>query len=655
MNAAAPRTPKDASQAQSKAQAKAETEAQSAAQPGAASSGNTPAEPLLSIRDLDIDFATSHGPVKAVRGASFDVYPGETVAIVGESGSGKSTTAMAIARLLPRNGSVRSGQIIFRGQDIAQVSNREILALRGSEIGLVPQDPMSNLNPLWKVGAQIREAVEANGVARGRAAAQRAVELMEEAGLPDAQRRAGQYPHEFSGGMRQRALIAMGLAARPSLLIADEPTSALDVTVQQQILDHLDTLTAELGTAVLLITHDLGLAAERAQHLVVMYKGRIVESGPALEILQRPQHPYTQRLIASAPSLSSRRLVSTKERAAVRELAREHAVEHHRAEIAAGHELGGAGKDVPEDVVIRAENLTKVFRIRGKAPFTSTPFTAVDDVSFDLKRGTTTAIVGESGSGKSTVAQMVLRLLDPTSGRVLFNGRDVSTLNRREMMLLRRQMQPIFQNPYGTLDPMYSIYRTIEEPLRLHGVGDSRSREARVRDLLDKVSLPASMMRRFPNELSGGQRQRVAIARALALDPEVVVCDEAVSALDVLVQAQVLELLNDLQAELGLSYLFITHDLAVVRQIADRTLVMEKGRVVEQGATDDVFHAPQQEYTRRLLAAIPGGSIPLAGSETIHVELAEQAAGGEREAAAEELTARGDQEPLDPLAQSERA
>ncbi|GAB4096640.1 ABC transporter ATP-binding protein [Brachybacterium horti] len=564
------------------------------------------AQPLLEIRDLEITFQTSAGPVKGVRKADLEVYPGETVAIVGESGSGKSTTAMSIAHLLPKNGGITRGQVIFEGRDITHVSEKQIRALRGDQLGLVPQDPMSNLNPLWKVGSQITEALAANGVATGAAAKQRAVELLEEAGLPDAKRRAGQYPHEYSGGMKQRALIAMGLAARPKLLIADEPTSALDVTVQQQILDHLDTLTGELGVAVLLITHDLGLAAERAQHLVVMYKGQVVESGPALEILQSPQHPYTKRLIAAAPSLASRRLVSATEREEVREQAQEHAV--------------GQSSEQARGPIIEARNLTKVFPIRGSVPWRTTPFTAVDDISFSLERGTTTAIVGESGSGKSTVAQMVLKLLQPTSGRVLFEGKDVTTYKGSALKTLRRRVQPIFQNPYGTLDPMYSIFSTIEEPMRLHGIGDAKSREAKVRDLLDKVALPAAMMRRFPNELSGGQRQRVAIARALALDPEVVVCDEAVSALDVLVQDQVLHLLNDLQAELGLSYLFITHDLAVVRQIADRTLVMEKGKLVEQGTTDEVFHSPQQDYTRRLLAAIPGGSIPLAGAETIDVE-----------------------------------
>lgn len=580
-----------------------------AAKKNAPAPGYDPAvDPLLEIKDLQVGFRTSKKDVvPAVRGASLTVYPGQTVAIVGESGSGKSTTAHAVIDLLPGRGEVTGGEILFQGRDVSKARKDDIVAMRGSSIGLVPQDPMSNLNPLWKVGFQIKEALEANGVAKGKEADRRVVELLEEAGLPDAERRAQQYPHEFSGGMRQRALIAMGLAARPKLLIADEPTSALDVTVQKQILDHLEMLTGELGVAVLLITHDLGLAAERADHLVVMYKGKVVESGPALDILQHPEHPYTQRLVSKAPSLASQRLSARAEREEVKAQAVQTAGEI-AAELEAEPEVVG---DVTRDDVITVQNLTKVFKLRGKRPGQKIDFTAVDDVSFSLRRGTTTAIVGESGSGKSTVARMVLDLLEPTSGTVLFDGVDVRTLKGKDQLRLRRQMQPVFQNPYASLDPLYSVYQSIEEPLRTHGIGSKKEREARVRDLLDKVSLPTSVMPRFPSELSGGQRQRVAIARALALQPEVVICDEAVSALDVLVQAQILELLNELQAELGLSYLFITHDLAVVRQIADDVIVMEKGKAVEQASVDEVFSNPTQAYTRKLLDAIPGGSIEL--------------------------------------------
>jgi peptide/nickel transport system ATP-binding protein len=565
-----------------------------------------PHAPLLEIIDLDVSFQAANGTeTPAVRKANLTVYPGQTVAIVGESGSGKSTTAHAIINLLPGSGKVTGGQILFEGRDLTKLPPKQFEDIRGDAIGLVPQDPMSNLNPVWKIGHQVSEALKANGRAKGAEANRQAAQLLSEAGLNDSERRMKQYPHEFSGGMRQRTLIAIGLAARPKLLIADEPTSALDVTVQRQILDHLEELTAELGTAVLLITHDLGLAAERAEHLVVMYKGQVVESGPARRILTDPHHAYTRRLVASAPSLVARRSDTAAARAEVLE----------RAEQAADAAVADGGPSVPgvaagavPDDVLTIENLTKVYKIRG-AGRNAGEFKAVDDVSFAVRRGTTTAVVGESGSGKSTLAQMVLRLQEPTSGRVLFDGADVTSFDRKAQFKFRRRVQPIFQNPYGSLDPTYSIYRTIEEPLRLHSVGDKRSREAKVRDLLDRVSLPSTVMRRYPNELSGGQRQRIAIARALALNPEVVVCDEAVSALDVLVQAQILDLLSELQADLGLTYLFITHDLAVVRQIADQVCVMQSGKLVEVADTDTVFESPQQEYTQALLNAIPGATL----------------------------------------------
>ncbi|MBT2537305.1 ABC transporter ATP-binding protein [Arthrobacter sp. ISL-69] len=551
-------------------------------------------KPLLEIRDLAISFKTGSGEVQAVRNAHLTIMPGETVAIVGESGSGKSTTALAAIGLLPGNGRVSGGQILLDGEDISHASEKRMIELRGNTIGMVPQDPMSNLNPVWKIGYQVKETLRANGRPCGPADV---AKVLSQAGLPDAERRAKQYPHEFSGGMRQRALIAIGLSCQPRLLIADEPTSALDVTVQRQILDHLETMTSELGTSVLLITHDLGLAAERADKVVVMYRGNVVEAGPSLELLQNPQHPYTQRLVASAPSLASRRI----------QVAKELGVESD--ELLAQGEPVVVEPTMTEDV-LQIQNLRKVFKLRsgfGK----STDFTAVDDVSFSVKRGTTTAIVGESGSGKSTVAQMVLNLQKPTSGKIVFDGVDTSTLNTKEIFAFRRRVQPIFQDPYGSLDPMYNIFRTIEEPLRTHKIGDKASREKKVRELLDQVALPQSTMQRYPNELSGGQRQRVAIARALALDPEVIICDEAVSALDVLVQAQVLNLLADLQSRLGLTYLFITHDLAVVRQIADHVCVMEKGKLVETGSTDDVFDDPQRDYTKALLHAIPGARLML--------------------------------------------
>ena len=558
-------------------------------------------KPLLEMKDVKIAFTSTTGTVEAVRGINMTIYPGQSVAIVGESGSGKSTAAMSILGLLPGTGKVTGGQILFDGKDVTHLNDKQWQELRGSDIGLVPQDPMSNLNPVWRIGTQIGESLKANDVVEKNEVEGRVAELLEEAGLPDASRRAKQYPHEFSGGMRQRALIAMGLAARPKLLIADEPTSALDVTVQKRILDHLDGLTKELGTAVLFITHDLGLAAERAQHLVVMHRGRVVESGPSLQILRNPQHPYTQRLVKAAPSLASARIQSAKAAGVeTEEVKRE------------------ASKNEPD--VIRVENLVKEFDVRG-AKGKDKILRAVDDVSFSVRRGSTTALVGESGSGKSTVANMVLNLLEPTSGKVYYNDTDISGLKGKELFNMRRKMQVVFQNPYGSLDPMYSIYRCIEEPLALHKVGNRKEREKRVAELLDMVSMPRSTMRRFPNELSGGQRQRIAIARALALKPDVLVLDEAVSALDVLVQDQILRLITELQHELDLTYLFITHDLAVVRQCADDIVVMKKGAVVEQGAADEIFANPREDYTRDLIESVPGLNIELGVGEELGIEV----------------------------------
>jgi peptide/nickel transport system ATP-binding protein len=536
---------------------------------------NASGAPLLSVEGLEVRF----GAHAAVCGVDLTVRRGETVAVVGESGSGKSTTAAAILGLLPPGGRISAGRIVFDGRDITRADRRLLRSIRGRGIGYVPQDPMTNLNPVWKVGFQIREALRANTDTRD--ARRRALELLAEAGMPDPAQQAARYPHQLSGGMCQRALIAIGLAGRPKLLIADEPTSALDVTVQRQVLDHLQGRTAELGTALLLITHDLALAAERAESLIVVHRGMVVESGAAQAILRDPQHEYTQRLVAAAPSLTpspSRPRAST--------------------------------KNEPADDILVATELTKVYRETHGAPWwpgkRRGQSCAVDAVSFRLRRASTLAIAGESGSGKSTLARMVLGLLRPTSGSVVFDGTEINdTLDRQTALAFRRRVQPVFQNPYSSLDPRYSVFRAIEEPLRIHRVGDRKQRERAVRELVDHVALPSSVLGRLPRELSGGQRQRVAIARALALRPEVLVCDEAVSALDVLVQAQILDLLADLQAELGLTYLFISHDLAVIRQIADDVLVMRAGRVVEQAPTEELFTRPGHEYTRRLLEAIP--------------------------------------------------
>ncbi|WP_350352727.1 ABC transporter ATP-binding protein [Microbacterium sp. A8/3-1] len=547
--------------------------------------------PLLSVRDLKVAFRTQDGLREVLHGASFDIFPGETIAIVGESGSGKSTTASAIVNLLPGTGTITGGSITLDGRELTTLGRRDIEAVRGREIGFVPQDPMSNLNPVWSIGFQVKEAIRANGIASGKQDVKaRAIEVLQQAGLGDAERRLHQFPHQFSGGMRQRALIGIGLAADPKLLIADEPTSALDVTVQRVILDHMATLTREKGTSVLLITHDLGLAAERAEKIIVMSNGNIVEAGPSREILENPQHPYTQRLVGAAPSVASQRIQAVVEDRGIETL----------------EDLA----DIPPTV--RIAGLTKDYKIR-QGNFRSEAFRAVDDVSFEIPRGKTLALVGESGSGKSTVAKMVLKLEEPTSGTIEIDGQDVSKLSNAQAFGLRRRMQPVFQDPYGSLDPLRNIGSTIAEPLQIHGVGDRASQRERVEELLDQVALPRALATRYANELSGGQRQRVAIARALALKPDIVVLDEAVSALDVLVQDQILKLLAELQSELNLTYLFITHDLAVVRVSSDLVCVMEKGKVVEQGTVDEIFANPQQEYTDRLLKAIPGASIPLGG------------------------------------------
>jgi peptide/nickel transport system ATP-binding protein len=577
-------------------------------------SGTAGVTPLLEIRDLQVGFRTQDGIVPAVRGVNLDIMPGETLAIVGESGSGKSTTAHAIINLLPGSGTITGGQILFEGRDLTKLGRAEMEAVRGRLIGLVPQDPMSNLNPVWSIGFQVEEAIRANGIATNRREVKkRAIEVLRNAGLADADKRFRQFPHEFSGGMRQRVLIGIGLSADPKLLIADEPTSALDVTVQRKVLDHLETLTSNQNTALMFITHDLGLAAERAENIVVMYRGRIVESGPALEILQNPQHPYTQRLVAAAPSLASRRIQSQVHSAS-------HTIESGAADAVAGVDLVSAAATHADAVAETASNavpaieftsVSKVFQIRGGG-VRSTPFTAVDDVSFKVRKGTTMALVGESGSGKSTVAKLLLRLEQQSKGSILIDGKDTAKQSANELFQMRSKMQPVFQDPYGSLDPLRNIGNTIGEPLHVHKLGNKASRKARVLEILDQVALPQSVFTRYPNELSGGQRQRVAIARALALKPEIVVLDEAVSALDVLVQAQILNLLADLQSELGLTYLFITHDLAVVRVIADEVCVMQKGKIVETASVGEVFDNPKSEYTKELLDAIPGAGIELA-------------------------------------------
>ncbi|MEV7554134.1 ABC transporter ATP-binding protein [Amycolatopsis sp. NPDC089917] len=515
---------------------------------------------LLTIRDL----AVSYKNVPAVDGVDLDVHKGQIVAVVGESGSGKSTTAHAAIGLLPRGGRIDRGEITFDGRDLAKLSDRGWRSVRGREIALVPQDPTVSLNPVHRIGDQVAEVLLIHGLADKRTAGAEAVRLLRKAGIADPEARTRQYPHELSGGLRQRALIAAALAGRPKLIIADEPTSALDVTVQRQILDHLEELAAEAGTAVLLITHDLGVASDRASRIVVLSQGKVVEEGTTGEILSAPTRTYTRDLLAAAPSLSDKPL--------------------------------RVPKPPSSDVLVSVRGLGKTFgAIR-----------AVDGVSFDVERGRTLALVGESGSGKSTTARMILRLETPTDGVVEFDGQDITSVRGEELRRLRRRFQLVYQNPYASLNPKFSIEDVVAEPLRAFGVGTKAERRARAAELIDQVALPSSALKRKPAELSGGQRQRAAIARALALRPELIVADEPVSALDVSVQAQILRLLADLQDELGLTYLFISHDLAVVRQIADTVGVLRGGELVEIGPAQDVLERPGADYTRELLAAIPG-------------------------------------------------
>jgi peptide/nickel transport system ATP-binding protein len=539
------------------------------------------AMPLLRVRDLGVEFARSAGPpLSVLRHVDLVLESGRTLAVVGESGSGKSTLAACLNGLLAANGRVSQGEILFGGRDLTRLDGKSMRAVRGADIGLVPQNPMTNLNPLQRVGTQIREALEIHGLAKGRDAERQTVELIAMVGLPEPARRARQYPHELSGGMRQRVLIAMGLACRPRLLIADEPTSALDVTVQRVILDELARLTRQFGTALMLITHDLSMAAERADDVLVLFRGEVVETGPAEVVLHAPRHAYTKRLIGAAPSLTSRPLVT-------------------------GWQPIAEGPGRPARPLVELVNVRKTYG-GGRTLFGArAPFVAVAGSSLTIGRGQTVAIVGESGSGKSTTARLLLKIEQPTAGDIVFDGKEVTRLEGKDLLAFRRRVQPVFQNATGSLDARYTVRQSIEEPLILHGMGTSMERRRRVDALLDQVALPRELAARRPAEISGGQAQRVAIARALALSPDLIVLDEAVSALDVVVQMQILELLARLQAEMGLAYLFISHDLAVVRLMAHEVHVMQAGVIVESGPPEVMFAHPAHPYTRQLVAALP--------------------------------------------------
>jgi peptide/nickel transport system ATP-binding protein len=526
--------------------------------------------PVLQVENLSIAYHDGQAEQRTVHEVSFSIAAGEVLALVGESGSGKTTTAQSIIGLLADNGRVQGGSIRINGTDVAGWSQRQLEALRGKVVSLIPQDPTTSLNPVRTVGDQVGEMLRLHGWRDKKQIAQSVLELLQKVGLSQPELRARQFPHELSGGMKQRVLIAIAIALQPALIIADEPTSALDVTVQRRILDLIDDLRREFGTAVLLVTHDLGVAADRANRLVVLQAGRIQEQGPTADVLRNPQSRYTRQLLADAPSL--------------------------------GTAPARAPRTVAAEPAIVVQGLVHDFAVAGQRGL----FRAVDGISFEVPRGSTHAIVGESGSGKTTTIRDVVGFGKPTAGRITVEGVDVTSLRGEALRQFRKTVQLVYQNPFSSLDPRQSIYAIIEEPLLNFERLAPAERERRVHDMLARVGLPPAVLTRRPRALSGGQRQRVAIARALILQPRVLVLDEAVSALDVTVQAQILALLDQLQRELQLTYLFISHDLAVVRQIADTVSVLQGGRQVDAGPVDEVFSRPGSAYTRELIAAIPG-------------------------------------------------
>jgi peptide/nickel transport system ATP-binding protein len=542
----------------------------------------SPAEPLLRVEDLRVEFPSEEGPLVAVAGIAFEVLPGRTLGIVGESGSGKSVTSLTILGLTRRAGAHASGRVLFEGRDLLALSEKQLRAVRGNGIAMIFQDPLSSLHPLYRVGRQLTEAIGAHRELSRRVARARATELLGLVGIPDPGRRVDDYPHQFSGGMRQRAMIAMALACEPSLLIADEPTSALDVTVQAQILALLRRLQSELGMAIVFVTHDLAVVGEMADEIAVMHAGLIVEQGPAEQILSAPSHPYTVSLLHSIPT-PPRPAESPPEPGTLAE------------------------------PLLEVRNLVKRFPVARGVLFRrgASSVEAVAGVSFTLAADETLGLVGETGCGKSTTARLLMRLLEPTSGTVRFAGRDITGLKGAPLRALRREMQIVFQDPFSSLNPRKTAGSIIAEPFAIHGLHPGRSERRRaVAELMETVGLSPEHFSRYPHEFSGGQAQRIGVARALALRPKLLVADEPVSALDATIQAQILDLLRRLRDEMGLALLLISHDLAVVRSMCDRVAVMQAGAIVEIGPAGTVYDSPSHPYTRELLAAVPGARTP---------------------------------------------
>ena len=615
------------------------------AHPATAVAGARDSPPLIEIKDLNVQFVTSHGTVHAVEDLSYSVYPGEMVAIVGESGSGKSVSALAVMQLLPPGTArIPKGSVRFNGRELLQLSDEEMRRIRGREIAMIFQEPMTSLNPVLRIGLQIMEPLIIHLGMDDAAARARAIELLTLVGITDPESRLNQYPHQLSGGMRQRVMIAIGLSCNPKLLIADEPTTALDVTIQAQILELMKDLSRRLDVAVVIITHNLGIVARYADRVNVMYAARLVESGTAERVFSRPLHPYARGLLGAVPRLDRGRAAKLATidgappnllnppsgcrfrprcRFAIEKCLVDPPLEMgepgHMAACHRVHEIEAldppmaraAGTQKPGvnghdgSPILDIKHAKKYFPVRVGFLRKPKQVRAVDDVTIDIRAGETLGLVGESGCGKSTLGRLVLRLDEPTGGEIRFEDVNLAGLDREAMTAVRKKMQVIFQDPYSSLNPRMTVGQIIGEPIRVHGILPKPQISDRVAELLQVVGLFPYMALRYPHELSGGQRQRVGIARALAVNPRVIVCDEAVSALDVSIQGQVINLLEDLQQELGLTYLFIAHDLAVVRHISSKVAVMYLGRIVEYAPADQLFADPKHPYTRALLAAAP--------------------------------------------------
>lgn len=560
---------------------------------------------LLSIKNLVVEFKTENETVRAVKNLSLDIPKGKTVGLVGESGSGKSVTSLAIMGLIPNPpGRITSGEIIFKGQNLVNLPDEEMRKIRGNQISMIFQEPMTSLNPVFTVGNQIDEALVLHQAMTKKEARKRTLELLAEVGIPDKESKVNDYPHQMSGGQKQRVMIAMAMACEPELLICDEPTTALDVTIQQQVLDLMFDLQKKHGMSMLFITHDLGVIADIADDVAVMYRGDLVEFNTCKELFLNPKHPYTRGLLACRPRLDNnpKRLLT---------------VSDFMDESGKAIEVKQSGEEKQEKpmdeekypVLLEVQGLNKHFAIKGGIFGTVVDwFKAVDDVSFKVRKGRTLGLVGESGCGKTTLGRTILRLLEPTSGKIIYDGKDITNISSEEMRAMRRKIQIIFQDPYSSLNPRMTIGDIVTEPMVIHKIGSNKKeRYQMAQELLEKVGLMGNHLSRYPHEFSGGQRQRICIARALSLKPEFIICDESVSALDVSVQAQVLNLLMDLQNEFNLTYIFISHDLSVVKYISDEVGVMRNGKIVEFNSSSQIYKDPKEDYTKSLLAAIPKG------------------------------------------------